>query len=318
MAGVRARPNEPIRTVALMICTRDRPEALDECLAACGALEHGSLAIKICVADNSPHPQERSVRDIAAAHGLDLHYGHETRRGYSSVRNTALDLALASGVDAAIFIDDDSKPAPDLVVEHVAALERYRADAILGMIEGLSQRPKEGRRVLKAGTGNVSIRRWVFDPVSGAGLRFDPRLNLLGFEDWEFFGDLVARGGVIYQSTRPVAISRPDPDALPTSPARPFAARLAFARMEGRNEIATTRIRHGIWAATLKAVRRHLPLVVKGLAGFAVSPFAGARDREAARLRLARGLEGFSGLRKPGFDRPRARAGELIEAGDDT
>ena len=310
----------PISTAALMICTRDRPQEIADCLASCAGLRRPpSLSVVVCVADNNQIAQESAIRAAAAQHGLELRYGHEPERGYASVRNCALGLALAAGADMGVFIDDDSTAHPDLVAAHAAALERYQADAILGRIEGLSQRPQEGRRVWKAGTGNVSMRRWVFDPA-GAGLRFDPRLNLLGFEDWEFFGDLVAIGGVIYQSVEPVSISRPGTDAAPMSPERDYALRRAFAIMEGRNEIAVTRMRHGLGAAAAKVARRQLPQLLRGIGGLTSASLAGIADPrkgrargDSARLRLVKAAAGVAGLWRPGFERPLARRGELKE-----
>lgn len=312
-------PLGPIRTAALMICTRDRPQEIADCLASCATLQAPSgVRIVICVADNNAEPQEDQIRLAGATLGIDLRYGHEPKRGYASVRNCALELAIGAGADLAVFIDDDSAAHPMLVAAHIAAMQRYNADAILGRIEGLSQRPQEGRKVLKAGTGNVSMRRWVYDPA-GLGLRFDPRLNLLGFEDWEFFSDLVRHGGEIYQSVEPVSISRPGTEAAPTSPERPFDLRRVFVTMEGRNEIAVTRIRHGVPAALAKSARRQLPLLFRGLAGLASTALgdrgdeAARRRRDAARLQIARATAGIGGLWRPGFERPLARRGQLVE-----
>ncbi len=320
MGGARP-PLQPIGTAALMVCTRDRPQELADCLASCRELiGPPELRIVICVADNNQVPGEDEIRLLGARLGLDLRYGHEPERGYASVRNRALDLAAEAGADMAVFIDDDSTAHPGLLAAHAAAMVRYQADAILGRIEGLSQRPTEGRRVWKAGTGNVAMRRWVFDRETGAGLRFDPRLNLLGFEDWEFFGDLVAAGGVIYQSTEPVSISRPGLDASPTSAARPFADRRAFAIMEGRNEIVATRIRHGLGAALAKVARRQVPLLLRGVVGMmpALVPVVGRGERasakrDVARLRIAKAGAGIAGLWRPGLERPMARRGQLVE-----
>ncbi len=323
---VQSRQHEPIRVAALMVCTRDRPQEIADCLASCaGLVAPPGARIVICVADNNEVPQEEAIRLVAAEHGLDLRYGYEPKRGYASVRNCALDLALGAGADIAVFIDDDSTADSGLVAEHAAAMERYGADAILGRIEGLSLRAREGHRVKKAGTGNVSMRRWVFDPVDGAGLRFDERLNLLGFEDFEFFADLIRAGGVIYQSTKPVAISRPTLDATPTSAARPFEARRAFATMEGRNEIAVTRMRHGVASALLRLLRRQTPQIGRGIAGLVGAHLVSLKDvaegraqRDAARIRLAKARAGFTGLWRPGYDRPMARLGRLVEVDDDT
>lgn len=314
----------PISIAALMVCTRDRPRQLADCLSSCAGLhstlEDGrSVRIVICVADNNDPPREVEIRELGLRHGLDLRYGHEPRRGYASVRNRALALALEAGADVAIFIDDDSTADPGLAVEHVAAAERYGADAILGRIEGLSQRAREGRRVTKAGTGNVSIRRRVFDP-GGLGLRFDPRLDLIGFEDFEFFGDLVRSGGAIYQSTRPVAVSPPTAEAAPTSANRPLVDRIAFARMEGRNEIAVTLMRHGPGAAVVRLVRRLGPQLLRAVTGAVTGALVGVVSRdgarmrvEAARVRLAKFSAGMTGLWRPPYDRPLARRGTLRE-----
>jgi glycosyltransferase involved in cell wall biosynthesis len=311
-----------------MICTRDRPREIADCMASCAGLrsvlEDGrTIRVVVCVADNNDPPREADIRATGTTHGLDLRYGHEARRGYASVRNRALALALDADVDLAIFIDDDSTADPGLVVEHVCAIERYAADAILGRIEGLSQRAREGRRVFKAGTGNVSIRRRVFDP-GGIGLRFDPRLDLIGFEDFEFFGDLVRAGGTIYQSTRPVAVSSPTADAAPTSIDRPLSDRMVFARMEGRNEIAVTLMRHGFATALVRLVRRQGPQLLRGLSGVitgtmlgTVNGEEGRRRREMARVRLARFGAGLTGLWRPAYDRPLARRGTLREVEPD-
>ena len=315
---VAARPPlTPVLTAALMICTRDRPNELAACLASCAMLlRPAGMRVVICVADNNAVPCEEAIRNAAASLGLDLLYGHEPERGYASVRNLALDLAASANADLAVFIDDDSTAHPGLVAAHADAMKRYGADAILGRIDGLSQRPVEGRRVTKAGTGNVSMRRWVYDTVSGLGLRFDTRLNLLGFEDWEFFSDLVTRGGIIFQSIEPISISAPTIDAAPASESRAFDLRLAFARMEGRNEIAVTRLRHGLPAAAGKAIRRHAPLLMRGVVGFvaqALKPRAPGRGKDVAKLRIAKSIAAFQGLRRPGFERPQARLGRLIE-----
>ena len=170
------------------------------------------------------------------------------------------------------------------------------------------------------GTGNISMRRSVFDPAHGLGLRFDPQLNLLGFEDFEFFGDLIRAGGTIFQSTRAISISRPTPDALPNSAERPLEARRVFAMMEGRNEIVSTRLRHGMGASLLRLVRRQTPQLVRGLVSACVWPLLALvrsskaqRRREDAAIRLAKVRSGVAGLWRPGYERPLARQGKLRE-----
>jgi len=64
-------------------------------------------------------------------------------------------------------------------------------------------------------------------------------------------------------------------------------------------------------AATVKTLRRHVPLLLRGLSGIATS--RNPARIEAARLRVAKARAGFTGLWRPGFERPLARQGTLVE-----
>jgi glycosyltransferase involved in cell wall biosynthesis len=316
------RKETEIAIASVLICTRDRPELLSECLSSCAHLERPpEIDIRICVADNNSVSQEHEIRKLAKAAGLDIAYGHDARRGYSSARNCALKLAIGTGADIAIFIDDDSRADPQLVVEHVNAIKRYAADAILGRIEGLSRRPREGRRVYKAGTGNISIRRWIFAPEpEGMGLTFDERLNLLGQEDREFFADVVRNGGVIRQSCLPLVHNSESIEANPGGKERPFEERLTFAKMEGRNDVVVAKLRHGMGEAIARLALRQTPQLQRGIANAALSIAVRSIDEqrskskmEEARLHLAKVGAAISGFWRPGFERQAARCGRLVE-----
>lgn len=322
-AAARAeRQNDRLDTVSVLLCTRDRPELLAECLSSCAQLIHPpGIDIRVCVADNNEIAHEHNILQTAKRIGLSIDYCHEPRRGYASARNCALKLAIATHADLAVFLDDDSRADPRLVVEHVEAIRRYRADAVLGRIEGLSRRPREGRRVYRAGTGNISLQRWIYAPKpQGMGLRFDERLNLLGQEDREFFADVIRNGGVIQQSCLPVVHNSDAEEANPSSTARPFKARLSFAKMEGRNEVVVARIRHGFGKAIARLALRQTPQLQRGLTdaalSIAVRSVDGQRSKakmEEARLRLAKVGAAISGFWRPGFERQAARCGQLVE-----
>jgi len=317
--GATAQRKAPIARVAVLVCTRERMEPLERCLASLAALRlPPCVGLSVAVADNNPGPAETQIREIAAAHALDLRYGHEPERGYSSVRNRAIELGLQAGADLLIFIDDDCTVLPGLLIEHIAAIERYAADVIVGSFEGLAHRAREGSRLTKAGTGNVALRRWLVDKEQGAGLRFDPRLNLLGFEDHEFFRDVTAAGGVIVRSARPLARDERSPGfALPAMPA---AAKTAFATMEGRNEIVAARIRGGWPAALARLALRMTPQLARAGQIFAHSLVLAASDparsraeRARARLHFVKVRAALGGLTGSGYDRPASKAGRLIE-----
>lgn len=322
-AAARAeRQYDRLDTVSVLLCTRDRPELLAECLSSCAQLIHPpGIDIRVCVADNNEIAHEHNILQTAKRIGLSIDYCHEPRRGYASARNCALKLAIATHADLAVFLDDDSRADPRLVVEHVDAVRHYRADAVLGRIEGLSRRPREGRRVYRAGTGNISLQRWIYAPKpQGMGLRFDERLNLLGQEDREFFADVIRNGGVIQQSCLPVVHNSDAEEANPSSTARPFKARLSFAKMEDRNEVVVARIRHGFGKAIARLALRQTPQLQRGLTdaalSIAVRSVDGQRSKakmEEARLRLAKVGAAISGFWRPGFERQAARCGQLVE-----
>ncbi|MDX2288763.1 MAG: glycosyltransferase [Hyphomicrobiaceae bacterium] len=314
----------PIRHVAVMVCTRDRPAELAQCMASLAKVDMPEgVGLTICVADNNEIAIDGQVDDLARASGLQHLYGHEPQRGYASVRNMALSLALQSPAELGIFIDDDSIATPRLVIEHINAIKRYAADVVVGRIEGISMPSTEGERMSKAGTGNVAMRRWIYDLETGAGLAFDERLNLLGFEDFEFFREVTGLGGVIYRSMQPVTITLLPPHTPGPEPVQcPQLSRdlLVFAAMEGRNEIVVTRLRHGLTRAMQRVLSRHTSILMQGigayLAGLLLTPFNGRRGkhrRQWGRIKVARFLGAAGGLYRPGYDRVEAKRGRLIE-----
>ena len=307
-----------------MVCTRDRPDELEACLSSlAGMILPPGVSLTVCVSDNNPKSIRSEVERQARQLGLDLRYAHETERGYASVRNKAIELALMTSADAAIFIDDDSTAERGLIREHIAAMERYAADVIVGRIEGISVRSTEGERIRKASTANVCMRRWVIDPIAGAGLRFDERLNLLGYEDFEFFREVDELGGIIVSSKRPLTLTLLPSLIVTKAPADTDAGlsgMLTFATMMGCNDVVATRLRRGMGAAVWLVLTRYSIMMLQGMlaavAGLliaTVNPVRGLARHQRGRFRLARSRGAVRGLFRPGFDRPLAKQGKLIE-----
>jgi len=320
----KAQRRGPVNHVAVMVCTRGRPAELAACLASLANLKlPGDVRLSVCIGDNNDSANPAIAAEPAKTHGLNISYAHQPERGYASVRNSAIDLALQTDAGVLIFIDDDSTAAPDLVTAYLAAFETYPADTVVGRIGGISINAAEGEQMRKAGTGNVAIRRWIVDRQNGYGLRFDERLNLLGFEDFEFFREVVKAGGTIYRSTKALTITLLPPCTMghhANETHGDLSDLKAFATMEGRNEIVATRLRHGLWRALARASSRHGTMALQGtlayLYGVALTPVSAERGlsrRQMARLRLARAWGAFSGLGRPGFDRPLAKTGQLVE-----
>ena len=96
--------------VAVCICTYQRQGELSRLLRF---LTNTKLpdGCEIFVIDNDA---TRSAEPIAQEYGVV--YAVEPKRGYASVRNTALRTAFSRGHDRAAFLDDDDLPDKDWLV----------------------------------------------------------------------------------------------------------------------------------------------------------------------------------------------------------
>lgn len=105
-AQVACRRNFPVRNgagVSVIVCTRDRPVALSECLQALQQVDYEPL--EILVVDNAP--TRGSARDVVEQFALDdsrIRYSCEPRPGLSNARNHGL---AAAKYDLVAFTDDD-------------------------------------------------------------------------------------------------------------------------------------------------------------------------------------------------------------------
>jgi glycosyltransferase involved in cell wall biosynthesis len=87
----------------VVICTRDRPEQLDRCLAAVARLAYPHY--DVLVVDNAP--SDDRTRLVVARHGA--RYLLEPVTGLSRARNFG---ACASSSAVVAYLDDDSIPEP--------------------------------------------------------------------------------------------------------------------------------------------------------------------------------------------------------------
>lgn len=313
--------------IAVMVCTKDRPVALRALLGAVAASElPEGVTVQTIVTDNSAEGTRDLITTIAAEAGLPITYAHEPVRGYASVRNRALDVALATRADLFVFIDDDMLPHPDMLARYVEVFEETGVDVVAGLSHQRADRYREGQRLTKSTTQNVAFRRRLIEPgPSGLGLRFDTRLDRLGGEDFDFFTRATAKGVRIIASRRPAAGDQPI-EALPEDqrpgPGEARLARMARARMSGRNDIVAARLRGGRGTALFQLVRRYPPMVrrvvshaLKGAAVGIVAPAARREHRETARSFAIQIVGAVEGLYRDGLDRPEAKRGRLVPAG---
>jgi O-antigen biosynthesis protein len=221
-------------SVTVVVCTRDRPRALDACLAALERVRYPCF--DVLVVDNAP--VSAPAAPVAARWGVRL--VEEPRRGVSRARNLG---ARESGSELVAYLDDDALPEPDWL----AALAREFADprvmAVAGQVrpislateaEQLFQRVhrlaarSERRFAVDQATpgwfalaafggigigANMAFRRSAFDVWAG----FDERLGYGtptgGSEEHDAFFQLIRRGHrVVYA---PGAIVRhPHPSTM--------------------------------------------------------------------------------------------------------
>jgi GT2 family glycosyltransferase len=211
-----------------LICTRDRPHALERCLASLS--RQCSPPGELIVVDNSANG---SALAVCAAYP-DVILVREPKPGLSRARNSGIRTASRPII---VFTDDDVEPHPCWLSEIVRALRNHDVDAVTGLVlpatlETRAQREFQftlgafgssfmpllfdhrffaetrphGAQVWRIGAGaNMAFRRSAFDR---AGI-FDERLGAGASgcsEDSELWYRIVALGGRVLHEPRAVVL----------------------------------------------------------------------------------------------------------------
>jgi glycosyltransferase involved in cell wall biosynthesis len=118
--------DEPVSLVAtVVVCTRDRPDLLEGCLAALAAQDHPSY--EILVVDNaSLGPETRELAD-----GSNARYVREERPGLDRARNRGL---RESTTPIVAFTDDDARPEPGWLSALVSGFGSPDVHAVTGLV----------------------------------------------------------------------------------------------------------------------------------------------------------------------------------------
>jgi glycosyltransferase involved in cell wall biosynthesis len=202
--------NECSKTLrcAVVVCTRDRPRQLDQCLAALAKLQYAEYTV--LVVDNGS--DNKRTEEIVRRWGAK--YSFESRPGLSRARNRG---ARESNADIVAFLDDDSLCEPEWLNSLALEFRDPKVMAVTGMVvltnpEGNPSCVRQDvnqRRVVDCQTpswfemanfggigngGNMAFRRCAFDIWPG----FDDRLGrgalLWGGEEHYAFFSLIDRG----------------------------------------------------------------------------------------------------------------------------
>ena len=188
--------------ISVVVPTRDRPEALDRCLAALSAqtvegrlevvvVDDGSLASNEVAAVVARHPQARLIRQKGSGPG--------------AARNTGACAAVGSIL---CFTDDDCTPWPDWAERLVEALEQgadaasgsttlTRAGTLADAFELIAQAPAavpppDGSDLSFAASNNLACSGAAFEQTP-----FDESYPHAAGEDREWCARLMANGFVL-------------------------------------------------------------------------------------------------------------------------
>lgn len=204
--------------IAVVVCSRDRPDELNGCLTAVRALRYPCF--EVVVVDNAS--RDERTAGVAARHGVRC--VREPLPGLDRARNRG----IAETTQPVIaFTDDDARPDPLWLAAIAEALREPSVAAVTGLVGPLELETeaqmlfefgyrgmakgfapfhadrrvwptREVLRIQRVGVGaNMAFRRSVFDEVGG----FDPALDVgtpsHGGGDLELLHRVVAAGLIV-------------------------------------------------------------------------------------------------------------------------
>jgi succinoglycan biosynthesis protein ExoM len=199
-----------LTTLTVCICTFRNPDGLRALLQGLETQQLETMRdqdVTIAVVENDAGASAAPVLKSYACSGrFKLVSVIQPKRGLSSARNSALQLAFAAQADLFAFLDDDEVPSNRWLQSLVDCFQEPGTTIVVGPLEPRFETPPP--RWIIAGdffhhrcaaaddlvegyTGNVMMRTAA---IAASGVRFDETLNAIGGEDVVFFRALRARG----------------------------------------------------------------------------------------------------------------------------
>ncbi len=159
--------------VSVLICTRNRADALRQTLLAlAGLCVPDQMPCELIVVDNASTDDTAQVAQRCVLPNMAVRYVYEAQAGQSRARNTGL--AAAQG-RVLLFTDDDVRPPADWIAGMCGPILRGEADAVAGSVRFAPHLVKEwmtpAHRVRLAETG-VSKPFYSPDRMTGANMAF--------------------------------------------------------------------------------------------------------------------------------------------------
>jgi GT2 family glycosyltransferase len=187
---------------SVVVCTRDRPAQLDQCLEAIAQLDYPRF--DVLVVDNAP--QNGGVRDIAARRGA--RYLVEPRPGENAARNCG---ARACQAEIVAYLDDDALCEPRWLSQLVAEFRDPRVMAVTGRILPLRVETEAEKLFLQAGGFDPGQGRRVVDRerpfwfelanFGGIGNEAGMAFRRQAFDVWPGFDERLGYGAAIPGAT---------------------------------------------------------------------------------------------------------------------
>ncbi|MBO9445913.1 glycosyltransferase [Ruegeria sp. R14_0] len=198
--------------VAICIATFMRPQGLKALIQSLNAqVIRDRLAwVTLVIVDNAPDAlAEQTLGDIQDLTHWPVIYAVEPTRGIVAARNRCL-AKVPADADYIAFLDDDESVSETWLEEMLGTIALPDTVAVQGPVEPKFRQPppgwvealslfrmgpyNQGARINSAATNNSMVDA---DVVRKLGLRFDPRFNITGGEDEEFYTRLRESGGTI-------------------------------------------------------------------------------------------------------------------------
>jgi len=124
-----------------VVCTRDRPDLLGDCLQTLArqSVPPGELEILV-VDDGSATALDDVVASVSTA-GMPVRLHRQAAAGLQAARNTGIDLARG---DVIAFLDDDTLVPPTWASSVLETFDRFKCDGLAGRIELRLEGPDPG------------------------------------------------------------------------------------------------------------------------------------------------------------------------------
>ena len=134
-------------SVAVCVCTRDRPVQLQRLLESFCSLQRPVGTMFVIIENGSGDARTKElVAEFRARCGSKVEYEIEPRPGISAARNTAIAVARKSGASIAAMLDDDEWPCPGWLLALLEMRARTGASIIGGPVRPVFKRHKRHLR----------------------------------------------------------------------------------------------------------------------------------------------------------------------------